>query len=91
MKDTRKPLSKGAVLAEPFITKVLAKNLRDAHKLLFALREQLRAMNCSASHAASWVEPRATATTKMLKRLDRYLKNEDRELARKAESKKAKA
>lgn len=91
MKDTRKPLSKGAVLAGPAIAKSIAKDLLAAHKLLFALRAQLRAMNCSASHAASWVEPKTDATTKMLKRLDRYLKNEDRELARKAESKKAKA
>jgi hypothetical protein len=28
--------------------------------------EQLEAMNCSASHAASWVEPRSDATTKQI-------------------------
>lgn len=40
--------------------------LRDIHK-------QLEAMNCSAAHAASWVEPRAKATTKMLARIEKII------------------
>jgi hypothetical protein len=30
--------------------------------------KQLEAMNCSASHAASWVEPKSDATTKQIER-----------------------
>lgn len=46
-------------------------------RLLIKIRHQLKAMNCSAAHAASWVEPEVDATTKMLKRIDKHLGKND--------------
>ena len=49
--------------------------LEEAHALLKKVSRQLEAMNCSAAHACSWIEPRSNATKNMVKRIDRLLKS----------------
>ena len=54
-------------------TEETRRNIHDHAAILADVLHQLKAMNCSAAHAASWVEPKADDTTKMIERIERAL------------------